>query len=371
MKTLISNLTIYIIFVNIISIFSIEQNKQINPEDEDFNIYNYYYSLSDTSLLLYNLVNHALDNLITVQIKEKFVNLQYLRNFISELSREYNSNTPSGSNPYHNIFHAGDVVQQLYIILKKIKNEYAIITSNEKYKNLDLFTLIIAAAAHDFKHPGRTNSFYRQNKGVPLENELKKYNGQLESYHINEALKLIETENNNILSKLTDDEKERFKLIFTKTINSTDNAFNTEKANFLNEYKEIIKLNDITEIETKLVNKISLDELKIKVLGCLLHAGDLSNPTKNYNDFIIWGLRVNQETCNQSEDEIKYNFATISSCNKDGKDFYNGEKFFVENIVKIFYDPLCEGFPSLNYLCQNLTSNLQGIVVNLNNNNKI
>ena len=368
MKSFINFLFTAILILNLIFIISAEEDNSMTClENDEQNIFEYYYSLEDRSLFLYNIVDNALTNLLTTDIKNTLVDSTILKTFLKNLSNNYNANTANGKNPYHNFFHAADVVQNLYQLLKKIKDSYGIFDVTEEYKNLDIFTLIIAAAAHDFKHPGRTNSFYRQNIEVPLYNELKEFNGQLESYHIQESIKLINSnDENNILSKLDESQKNRFYLVFNNSINSTDNAFNGEKAEFLEKYKDVIKAKTVDKVKKKLDklsdNNLDIDEVKIIVLGILLHAVDISNPTKDYDLFIVWSVKVSAESCNQYNDEVKYKFTKFTSCNKNETEFYAGEKYFLENIIKVFYDPFCNAFSVLEDLCTNVDSNLDSVL---------
>ena len=364
MKQKINYLFIVLLILNFVFILPIEEKEDpLNYlENEELNIFQYYYSLQDNSLFLYNIVDYALNNLLSPEIKNNLVDSTKLKTFLKNLLNNYNANTDGGKNKYHNFFHAADVTQNLYIFLKNTKNEYGIFNVTEEYIDLDIFSIIISAVAHDFKHPGRNNNFYRQNKGVPLENELKKFNGQLESYHIQETINLINSnDENNILSKLNETQQKRFFLILNESINSTDNSFNSEKANFLSQYKEVIKANSVNESQEQLKNlssNLKIDDVKIKLFGCLLHAADISSSTKDYDVYISWSIKVNTEFCNQYKDEVKYNFENFTSCNKNEQEYYKGDKEFIEYIVKVLYDPLCEAFPILGYLCINIENNL-------------
>jgi 3'5'-cyclic nucleotide phosphodiesterase len=57
-------------------------------------------------------------------------------------------------NPYHNAIHAFDVTQTTYFILKKCQfAELSGLSQNE------ILSMILAAAIHDFEHPGKNNAF--------------------------------------------------------------------------------------------------------------------------------------------------------------------------------------------------------------------
>ena len=337
-----SFLFFYIFISSLILIHPKKLNIVNSLESDNFNVFEYINTFKNTTELLYNIVDYALNNLIPLETKKSLIDENKMKNFLFHLSNEYNSNTMDGKNPYHNVYHAADVVQKLYILLKKVKNTSKILNFNEKFKYLDYFALIISAAAHDFKHPGRNNNFYNKNKNVPLEKELKKYNFQLEKYHFEETMKLINQNDYNILSKLNDEQKNRFIHIMEESIISTDISFNKVNTEFLENFKE---------------DEIS-DEIKFKILGCFLHAADISNPTKDINSFIGWSKKLAVESCNQYKDEVKYKFEKFSGvCFMNSKEFYENGLKFLGKVVMPFFDQFCKAFTDLNYLCKSVNDN--------------
>lgn len=63
---------------------------------------------------------------------------------------------PSGitcrPNPYHNSTHAADVTQALLCILTQDELD-------QRFTDLELFAMVLAAILHDVAHPGLSNSF--------------------------------------------------------------------------------------------------------------------------------------------------------------------------------------------------------------------
>ncbi|RHY45221.1 hypothetical protein DYB38_004919 [Aphanomyces astaci] len=58
-------------------------------------------------------------------------------------------------NPYHNVFHAADVMNSVNYLIAQLHNGYirTLLTVNE------FFAALVAAAIHDYKHPGKSNNF--------------------------------------------------------------------------------------------------------------------------------------------------------------------------------------------------------------------
>ena len=329
------------------------------PSNENFNVFKYSEQFENKTLIIYKLTDYVLNDLLGKNVKNQIINKNKLSDFLVKLAKEYNSNTYPEINPYHNLFHATEVVQNIYIYLSKSKknlpllftdtyvkeNEELEFISNIKYNDLDIFALIISAACHDFKHTGRDNNFYLTYKDkVPFSKILKDYEYKLEYYHFAEAKKLMESM--DLLEALNKYQKERFYKIMKLVIYGTDNSLNKKHAEDMKLYKDIIKSNDI-----KLNNQI-IDDIKLMIFGCFLHGADISGSTKNFDYFITWADKVLIEFCEQSKevhslDETKQ----INCVGNDDKKFRENELSFFDNVVNIFFEPFCEVFEYLNYLC--------------------
>ena len=353
----------YYLLLSLISIkifvFANIEGEEMFPNNENFNVFKYSEQFENKTLIIYKLTDYVLNDLLGKNVKNQIINKNKLSDFLVKLAKEYNSNTYPEINPYHNLFHATEVVQNIYIYLSKSKknlpllftdtyvkeNEELEFISNIKYNDLDIFALIISAACHDFKHTGRDNNFYLTYKDkVPFAKILKDYEYKLEYYHFAEAKKLMESM--DLLEALNKYQKERFYKIMKLVIYGTDNSLNKKHAEDMKLYKDIIKSNDI-----KLNNQI-IDDIKLMIFGCFLHGADISGSTKNFDYFITWADKVLIEFCEQSKevhslDETKQ----INCVGNDDKKFRENELSFFDNVVNIFFEPFCEVFEYLNYLC--------------------
>ena len=74
--------------------------------------------------------------------------IEVFSSFVSEISICYHM-----SNPYHNYFHAVDVMQTVYCII-------ASMDARNMLRHADIFAIMVAALAHDVDHPGTNNSFH-------------------------------------------------------------------------------------------------------------------------------------------------------------------------------------------------------------------
>ena len=353
----------YYLLLSLISIkifvFANIEGEEMFPNNENFNVFKYSEQFENKTLIIYKLTDYVLNDLLGKNVKNQIVNKNKLSDFLVKLAKEYNSNSYPEINPYHNLFHATEVVQNIYIYLSKSKknlpllftdtyvkeNEELEFISNIKYNDLDIFALIISAACHDFKHTGRDNNFYLTYKDkVPFAKILKDYEYKLEYYHFAEVKKLMESM--DLLEALNKYQKERFYKIMKLVIYGTDNSLNKKHAEDMKLYKDIIKSNDIK------LNNQTMDDIKLMIFDCFLHGADISGSTKNFDYFITWADKVLIEFCEQSKevhslDETKQ----INCVGNDDKKFRENELSFFDNVVNIFFEPFCEVFEYLNYLC--------------------
>ncbi|KAH8740857.1 hypothetical protein FG386_003096 [Cryptosporidium ryanae] len=230
--------------------------------------------------------------------------------------------------PYHNIFHALQVVQVCYIILRKFG---VMLVLNDIQK----FTLIFAALCHDIDHPGVNNLFLKE-----CSSKLAvKYNDNsiLENHHCNYVFKLLDynIENTDIRNSFTKEENVEFRRLFIKSILSTDMSNHSKLLNILQEYvtkntcdniNSNININDNNYCDTNYNSDLfENDKLDLNILGeniddnsiisiidkellieSLLHASDISNPIIPFETSKKWASLIQEEFKLQAELEKQY-----------------------------------------------------------------
>jgi len=383
------NLLILLISItNLLEADGIEE--YLFPNNENFDIFKYSKELIDNNLLIYNITYFALTNLMEKDIINEIVDEEKLYNFLLILAKEYNSNTYPKINPYHNIYHASHVVQNLFIYLLKSKNEIPLLfedtyvkekdepeQTNINNKDLDIFALIIAAACHDFRHPGRKKKFYLEYKDkVPFAKILEEYEYNLEPYHYVEAKKLIEK--TQLLDSLNNYQKERFYKIMKLVIYGTGSS-NTEKhSKDILTYKDVINMKSLDLIKGKIKKDINfkinnimkryyinqvIDDIKLTVFNCFLFMADNSITTiKDRKYFIEWSDKIGDESCQQSIEIHSIDKSKEINCiGNDDEKFRLSLKKFFESIGDVYFISFCDVFNNLKYLCQNYENNKQFI----------
>ena len=137
-----------------------------------------------------------------------------------------------------------------------------------------------------------------------------------------------------------------------QAIYGTDNSLNKKHAEDLEKYKDMINLKEINFINE------TIDEIKLIMFECLLHAADISNPTTYKDLFIYFSDKLNEEFCEQSKEIHSIDQTKEIDCvGNDDKKFKESELSFINYVVDVFFKPFCNVFEQLNYLCENYEKN--------------
>ncbi|CAG8558481.1 6646_t:CDS:10 [Paraglomus brasilianum] len=207
--------------------------------------------------------------------------------FVKSVEKSYNS-----ENPYHNAFHAGDVLQSAYFFTQQQEIK-------EILSDLDVLTLLFAALVHDIDHPGLSADFLlriEHNTEAVQELKLNRYftshnnrRNFLEHYHVVFACDLLFQEKHNFLQCLNDNDL----LLFTGRV--TDLILSTDMADHdlhLSEFQKILSTN--SDIGKNDIYKLSL--MKIIIKAC-----DIGHPAKPLEMHKKWSGLVMNEMQIQSE----------------------------------------------------------------------
>ena len=143
--------------------------------------------LKQTNVDLNNFQGYHFDDL------DLDIDMETLVDYLRAIEKDYNA-----ENPYHNAIHAADVVQTLHSLIQMAGKSF--------FDKEQTFTVLVAAAVHDVKHPGFNNNF-QVNSVTDL---AVAHNDQsvLENEHVSHAFKLMthghpdEQRNLNFLRKL-------------------------------------------------------------------------------------------------------------------------------------------------------------------------
>ncbi|XP_066930711.1 cGMP-inhibited 3',5'-cyclic phosphodiesterase 3A-like isoform X1 [Clytia hemisphaerica] len=264
--------------------------------------------------------------------------------------------------PYHNRIHAADVLHGVYYLTQhripgfqsdlsrrpsltnteqkvtpsSSPKENEIVTKKEEkfgygcicdsVPDLELMALYVAAAMHDFDHPGRTNAFLV----ATLNSKALLYNDRsvLESHHAAASWSLLVTNPGlNFLSTLDSADFKRFRFIVIEEILSTDLK---KHFDFLTEWNAKISdqgggLNFSSEAD-----RLLLGQMAIKI-------ADISGPSKEWDLHYRWTERIIEEFYQQGEDEMTLGMPTSAYMDRSSPQVPQLQASFIKHLVQPLY----------------------------------
>jgi len=201
-----------------------------------------------------------------------------LATYLNEIEKGY---VPA--NPFHNAVHASDVMFTTHYFLQAP-------LLRDMTGALDKFAAVLAAAVHDYAHPGLSNPFLiatRDEKAIL-------YNDQsvLEMFHIAGSFRvMLTTAGCDISEYMTREQFRQFRETSVSMVLATDLKTHFEH---LGRLKTRVATDAYASVERKDV---------LLLLGQALHAADISNPTKNRPIMMRWTERVMKEFWQQGDKE--------------------------------------------------------------------
>ena len=232
--------------------------------------------------------------------------------------------------PYHNVIHAADVTQNLYTLL----NVTALIRS---LTPVELAAAVLAAACHDFGHPGRNNGYLSKIRD-PLATAVAD-RSVLESFHVASLFELLRDEDADVTADFDDTDIEVFRCTVQDMILATDMA--SHKKNTGEVAEMIVRVEQgqqsfVFDFSSTVARRLALREL--------LHAADLGAMGKSTAISELWGRRVVAEFFAQGRDEKARGWTPSPMCDEDTTPFAESQIGFLDFVVLPFYASLAKAF---------------------------
>ena len=281
-----------------------------------------------------------------------------LSNFIKEIVAHYDRVNAI----YHNDLHAGDVMQTVYTIFIKGKLEVKM-----KLSELDIFSILIAALCHDYKHPG-TNNAYNINARTKY---AMRYNDLhvLENYHISQTFKVLSNNKFNIFKNFSPEEYRISRRRMIDAVISTDMAKHTKvitAAKTKTELYDIVKGKNFTKIfedlsEDSKTNKqlIDLYDKQQCMLNMIIHTSDISNPAKPDKISQQWTQRVYDEFFVQGDLEKEKKLPISNFCDRNTTNVNKAMIGFISFVVGPTINCLTNLIPEVMDYTEYCKSNLR------------
>jgi len=313
------------------------------------------------NLHVLDLDNRGLDNLVLWIFFDSSIGALTTRGYTTQdVFRAFHSQIKSkyfDSNRYHNYAHACDVLHTVFRFMD-------ITHSREWCTDIELYSLLIAALAHDLGHAGKTNQFL-----VETQAEIAfAYNdcSPLENYHCSNLFKICCNQDCNVLKDLAVEDRTHARKVIINAILHTDNA-----AHHMSMCK---KLASIYEMKDEIFNEQSRypDDLNpeyketlkaengqsMTFLQLFLHLADVSNPLKPFHICEAWADRVLDEFFAQGDEEKARGLPVGMLNDRDRVNRPGSQHGFIHYMVAPLVEPAVLIMQPLHVLYGNMANNL-------------
>jgi len=219
---------------------------------------------------------------------------------------------------------------------------------SENLTPLDVLCLIIAAAAHDVRHPGVTNQFL-----IDTESELAlTYNDTavLESYHCAETFALLRREEMNIFENFTLAQRREARECIVAAILGTDMKAHVRQ---ISEFR--------TSLDSHLTNKTWFDPgnkaSRLLTVQVALHAADVANPAKPLPLCRAWADRIVAEWYAQGDAERCLGLPVTGMMDRTAPVKAKSQKGFIDFFVAPLFALLEEAAPAAKIASRHIELN--------------
>ncbi|XP_025738848.1 dual specificity calcium/calmodulin-dependent 3',5'-cyclic nucleotide phosphodiesterase 1B isoform X2 [Callorhinus ursinus] len=236
----------------------------------------------------------------------------FLMTFLEALETGYGKY----KNPYHNQIHAADVTQTVHCFLLRTGMVHCL-------SEIEVLAIIFAAAIHDYEHTGTTNSFHIQTKSecAILYND----RSVLENHHISSVFRMMQDDEMNIFINLTKDEFVELRALVIEMVLATDMSCHFQQVKCM---------------KTALQQLERID--KSKALSLLLHAADISHPTKQWSVHSRWTKALMEEFFRQGDKEAELGLPFSPLCDRTSTLVAQSQIGFIDFIVEPTFSVLTD-----------------------------
>ncbi|KAM8794090.1 dual specificity calcium/calmodulin-dependent 3',5'-cyclic nucleotide phosphodiesterase 1B [Eudromia elegans] len=219
-------------------------------------------------------------------------------------------------NPYHNQAHAADVAQTVHCFLLRTGVLHYL-------TEIEVLAVVFAAAIHDYEHTGTTNSFHIQTKSdcAILYND----RSVLENHHVSAVFRMMQDEELNIFVNLSKDEFAELRALVIDMVLATDMSCHFQQ---------------VKAMKTALQQLERID--KSKVLSLLLHAADISHPTKQWAVHSRWTKALMEEFFRQGDKEAELGLPFSPLCDRSSTLVAQSQIGFIDFIVEPTFSVLTD-----------------------------
>ncbi|KAI9358881.1 hypothetical protein DFJ73DRAFT_640136, partial [Zopfochytrium polystomum] len=224
--------------------------------------------------------------------------------------------------PFHNCLHAADVLHCINYLVHKP-------SIRPIFGDLELLAIYIAAAIHDFDHPGVGNGFLVASG----DRKALLYNDKsvLENYHCSAAFEVMSRPQCSFLSTLDQTDYKVVRECVIDMVLATD----------LSQHFAVLTMFKKKVLTADKFDPTSTREDRMLIMQMMMKCSDVSNPTKAWPEYSRWIDRICQEWYLQGDREKALGLPVSPFMNRDSPSANNpasAQSGFINFIVAPLFD---------------------------------
>jgi hypothetical protein len=255
-------------------------------------------------------------------------------NFLTALAKTYKEHVP-----YHNFYHAVDVLQTVFLFIWHSKK------LQEWLPPIEILAVLVAAICHDVDHGGLNNAFQVKAQ-TPLA-LLYKDRSVLETHHCSRSITLLSEVDNDILSGLTEQQYSELWKLMISSILATDMSLHFS---LLGTFESLV-------VKEKSWTASNPEHRKL-MANMLLKCADISNVVKPFHIAKRWAEVLCTEFFMQGDIEKAKGLDISPLMDRDTVIMPQMQLGFINSICVPIFSLLCNFLTELGPLLETLRDNI-------------
>jgi len=247
------------------------------------------------------------------------INIDVFLSFADDIMAGYSTETP-----YHNYFHAFDVMHVSYLLVSTCE-------ADAYLEDFNILSLLVGALAHDIGHDGFNNAYHANTMS-----ELAiMYNSIsiMENFSAAFLFRILKKEKSNVLARLPETDLKKMRTRLIDMILDTD-----AKNHFI--------------LMTRFKHGLEMKQLSRGLLSSMiLHIADVSNPARPGFIARKWAYAVQEEFFQQGDKERELGMAVSAFMDREHENLPRMQGAFVDALVAPIFALTAQFLPKLTGNC--------------------
>jgi len=196
---------------------------------------------------------------------------------------------------------------------------------------IELAAMYLAAAVHDYEHPGTNNVFHVNTSSTYA----VRYNDKsvLENHHVAATFALMKDDNYNIFKQFAPDKYKQVRERMIGMVLATDMVFH---------------FSDVAMLKGRLAGDFDIKKDRLMIMNLIVHSADISNPAKPFHVYRQWTNKILDEFWVQGDKERDLGLPISNLCDRYTVNTAKAQVGFIDFVVAPLLNLMSEVLPGID-----------------------